>query len=190
MYQDSKKMIFRNVSRFQDSLTNMLNSQNISSILQTYIGFTRVYWDFKIITDVSGSQRFDQDSTMSGLRLFVAIVNANRFWAHQPLILICWPHFHNFPHWPSGFVDIRPFPSYPILENMCPRWPNFYFMFSGRYWSHIQDFQESIRRISIIFRRQAFPTIAKYWMSEHAELRKHVFKDGFVFSCTFWNTLT
>ena len=39
--------------------------------------------------------------------------------------------------------------------------PNFHFMFSGRYWSRIQDFQEFIRRIVGIFRHPSFPKVSK-----------------------------
>ena len=41
---------------------------------------------------------------------------------------------------------------------------NFHFMFSGRYWSHIQDFHDFFRRVCIIFRSRPFPNLLK--MSE------------------------
>ncbi len=44
--------------------------------------------------------------------------------------------------------------------------PNFHFMFSGRYWSHIQDFQEFVRRIVGICRSPSFPTFSKCSISK------------------------
>ena len=38
---------------------------------------------------------------------------------------------------------------------------NFHFMFSGRYWSHIEDFQDFVRRIFIMFRRPSFAKLSK-----------------------------
>ena len=68
------------------------------------------------------------------------------------------------------FIDSHPFPSFPInicpnspntiscfRKEICPILPNSHFLFSGRPWSHIQDFQELIGRIFIICRCPSFP---------------------------------
>ena len=47
-----------------------------------------------------------------------------------------------------------------VLENVDPIWPNSHFMFSGRYWSHIQDFEEFVRRIIGIFRHLSLRTFS------------------------------
>ena len=42
--------------------------------------------------------------------------------------------------------------------------PNFHSMFSGRYWSHIQDFPEFIKRIVGSLRCPSFPNVSNIWI--------------------------
>ena len=71
-------MIFRNVLRFKDWCEITQHYPKISAIFQTYLRFNRIYWDFKIIQHVSGSQRFYWDSTMLAFR-FLTIVKPHCF---------------------------------------------------------------------------------------------------------------
>ena len=43
--------------------------------------------------------------------------------------------------------------------------PNVHFRFSGRYWSHIQDFRDLFKRTFIIVWRPSFPTFTCFWKS-------------------------
>ena len=51
------------------------------------------------------------------------------------------------------------------------------FMFSGRYWSHIQDLQDFIRRIFVILRCPSFPKVSNhmFWIFE---IHKHEFPEN------------
>ena len=60
------------------------------------------------------------------------------------------------------------------LSSKIPKFQNFkkvldipknHFMFSDRYWSHLQDFQEIIGRAFIIFRCPSVRTMSKSWIS-------------------------
>ena len=58
-----------------------------------------------------------------------------------------------------GF-EVSWFPS--LLVSKCqsfndPMLPKFHFMLSGRYWSHLQDFQDFIRQIFIMLWCPSFP---------------------------------
>ena len=68
-----------------------------------------------------------------------------------PLIVLGPP----FQPWPSGL----------LLEDTNPILPKLHFMFSGRYWYHIQDFQDLFRRIFMICRCPSFPFFAKLRIS-------------------------
>ena len=59
------------------------------------------------------------------------------------------------------------------------------FMFFDRYWFHIHDLGDFIRRIFGIFRYPSFPKLRKFWKSRYAEI---VFLKMFGdFSCIVWS---
>ena len=63
--------------------------------------------------------------------------------------------------------------------------PNVNFIFSGSYWSHIQDFQDFIKRIVGFVRRPSFPKLTNLWVSENWRFAKITcFGNGRIFS--FW----
>ena len=59
--------------------------------------------------------------------------------------------------WLSGFM---------VYGFMLSKISNFHFMFSGRYRSHIQDFQDFIRRSVGICRRPSFRKLSNKWSSK------------------------
>ena len=69
--------------------------------------------------------------------------------------------------------------NYSVLYYRYRYFQKDHFMFSGRYSSHIQDFQDIIRRIFGSFRPRLFPTNQKNGI-QHFEIYKHIsFKNYF-----------
>ena len=65
---------------------------------------------------------------------------------------------------------------------------NFQFMFSWRYWSHIRDFQEFIRRIFWMFRHAYFPFFPIFAMLKIFKCPQiNCFDTLRGVSCIFWN---
>ena len=50
------------------------------------------------------------------------------------------------------------------------------FMFSWRYWSHIQDFEEFVKWLFRPFRHASFPNILKFPISNVSRFPKHMFE--------------
>ena len=57
-----------------------------------------------------------------------------------------------------------------------PILPKHHVIFFDRYRSHIQDFQDFIRRIVGIFRRPPFRTFASFWISKKSRFANNIFQ--------------
>ena len=94
------------------------------------------------------------------------------------------PRKYFFNSWcPPGLSNFSNIDRYDFFNDpffIDPKLPEFHFMFcsgywqhlrkmpsmfSGRVWSHIQDFQDAMRRIFIIFWCPTFPKSPKFWKS-------------------------
>ena len=84
-----------------------------------------------------------------------------------------------------GYSKIRRFKDSKIhfmyLKDIGSILSNYHFLFSGRYWSHIQDFQEFIRRISMAVRCPSFPKITKSRVSNNCYLQSNIFPNALFF---------
>ena len=52
--------------------------------------------------------------------------------------------------------------------------PNFQFMISGRYWSHVQDFQNCLRRISMICRCRPLQICVNFGIPQFREFEHNI----------------
>ena len=93
-----QNMICQNELRFHDPSKTIKQCRKVSNIFHNYFRFTRIYLDFKIIQNVSGSHRFYWDSTISIFR-FLTIVNDNCVDPTKISFSICFP--------PYPFRDFR-----------------------------------------------------------------------------------
>ena len=68
----------------------------------------------------------------------------------------------------GGFpsMKIKTFQSSQASKFHLQNFEDNHVMFFDRYWSHIQDFQELIRRILMMFRSLSFPKFSICWSSE------------------------